>query len=267
MLEPVPLSPTSIRDLGCGFKYQELRLLRRWPKQRAQSTFLLNGRAAHAVFRELFDPKHGSNPPHTDRLEVALRRAVASEAYPDAIAKQMASGWISSLVAAYLDFHEPGRTVLAVEQNADFPLYYQGRHVAQVSARLDRVEVDTDGETLVVVDLACGDKPLHIHQAWMDLAVAKARYKHDRYKRYRLEIHSVTSDEVQVTSWKGADLKGVNLEVGALAAAFQEAVERDAVVASPCEACLYCNLKLTGRCPIQVPQNIEELGFDDEDTL
>ncbi len=264
MTDPIPISPTSIRDLGCGFKYRELRILRRWPKQRTQSTFLLNGRAAHAVFRELFDPKYGLNPPHTDRLEVALRRAVASEAYPDEIAKQMASGWISSLVTTYLDFHEPGRQVLAVEQSADFPLHYQGRHVAQVSARLDRVEVDEDGETLVVVDLACGDKPLHIHQAWMDLAVAKFRYKHEGYKRYRLEIHSVTSDEVQVTTWRGADLKGINLEVGALAAAFQDAQDHDEIVATACEACLYCNLKLTGRCPIQVAQNIEDLGFDDE---
>lgn len=145
MFEPIPLSPTSIRDLSCAFKFLELRVLKHWGTQRTQSTYAMNGRAAHVVFAELFSPRYGACPPHTDRLDMAIQRAVASEPYPDPIAKQMASGWISSLVTTYLSFREPGRKVLAVEQTADFPLHFRGRHVAQVSARLDRVEVDEQG--------------------------------------------------------------------------------------------------------------------------
>jgi hypothetical protein len=226
----IPLSPTNIRDLSCAFKFHQLRVLGRWPKMRSTTTFIWNGRAAHAVFADLFDPQFGALPPHRERLALSLSRAVAAEPYPDEVARRVARGWISGLVEVYLEFHDPNRRVLAVEQNASFPLFYQGEQVAHVSARLDRLEVHPDEpETLILVDLAMGSKPLTIHQVWMDLACAKQLYRGHGFQRHRLEVHFITSDDVQVTAWQGNDLKGVHLEVGALAAAFLQAVRENTV--------------------------------------
>ena len=266
MTDPIPLSPTNVRDLSCAHKYNELRILKRWPKQRARSTYLMSGQVAHAVLAELFDSRHGSCPPHTDRLETALRRTVAAEPYPDEHSRKMASDWIKGLITVYLDWYDMGRKVLAVEQRAEFPLHLRGQHVAQVSARLDRIEVDEkEPETLIVVDLSMGDKALSIPQIWMDLAVGKHLYRGQGFTRHRLEVHSITSDEVQTTSYTGADVKGVHLEVAEMAAAFQAAVVSGGVMATTSEACLFCALKSVGRCPIQVPVDVEDLGFDDED--
>lgn len=265
-MDPIPLSPTNVRDLGCAHKFNELRILKRWPKQRSRSTFLMSGNAAHAVLAEIFSPRVGATPPHMDRLEGALRRAVASEPYLDDHSRKMAADWIRGLVNVYLEWRDPCRKVLAVEQRAEFPLHLRGQHVAQVSARLDRLEIDTsEPDTLIVVDLSLGDKSLSIPQIWMDLAVAKHLYRDQGFTRHRLEIHSITSDEVQTTTFHGADVKGVHLEVAEMAAAFQAAVESGEVAATTSEACLYCALKTVGRCPVQVPVDVEALGFDEED--
>jgi hypothetical protein len=266
MRAPIPLSPTTVRDLTCPHKFRELRLLKHWPDQRARSPYLMRGASAHAVLAELYNPEFGSNPPHTDRLEEALRLAVAAEPYLDAYSRKMASDWIRGLVDVYLEWRDPFRKVLAVEQSAEFPLKLRGEQVAQVSARLDRLEVDErEPETLIVVDLSMGDKALSLSQVWMDLAAGKHLYKDHGFRRHRLEIHSITSEEVQTASYPGRSVKGVNLEVAEMAAAFRTAIASGSVQATISEACMYCALKRAGRCPIQVPVDVESLGFDDEE--
>jgi hypothetical protein len=263
---PISLGPTNIRDLECQFKFFTLRVMKDWPTQRTRSPYLIRGQSAHYVLAELYSPKYGDNPPHTDRLEEALKLAVAAEPNLDDYSRKMATDWIRSLVNVYVGWRDPGRKVLAVEQWAEFPLQFQGTKVANISARLDRLEFDeSQPDTLVVVDLSLGDKALTTRQVWMDLAVGKHLYRTQGFKRHRLEIHTITSDEVQTVSYRGSELKGLHLKVGEMAAEFQAAVESGNVQATLGEACLFCDLKTAGRCPLMVPVDVETLGFDDEE--
>ncbi|MCW3097899.1 MAG: hypothetical protein JWL77_3517 [Chthonomonadaceae bacterium] len=266
MLVPISLGPTNIRDLECQFKFYTLRVMKEWPTQRTRSPYLIRGQSAHFVLAELFNPKYGDTPPHMSRLEEALRQAVAAEPNLDDYSRKMAADWIRSLVNVYVGWRDPGRKVLAVEQWAEFPLHFQGTKVANVSARLDRLEVhEEEPDTLIVIDLSMGDKVLTSRQVWMDLAVGKHLFRGQGFARHVLEIQSISSEAVQTTSYRGGDVKGVHLKVGDMAAEFQAAVERGMVQATLGEACLYCALKTAGRCPLMVPVDIETLGFDDEE--
>jgi hypothetical protein len=263
---PISLGPTNIRDLECQFKFYTLRVMQDWPAQRTRSPYLIRGQSAHYVLAELYNPKYGANPPHMSRLEEALSEAVAAEPNLDDYSRKMATDWIRSLVNLYVGWRDPGRKVLAVEKWAEFPLHFQGTKVANISARLDRLEMDENQpDTLVVVDLSFGDKALTSRQVWMDLAVGKFLFRGQGFARHVLEIHSISSKAVQTVSYRGGDVKGVHLKVGEMAAEFQAAVERGTVQAILGEGCLYCALKTAGRCPLIVPVDIETLGFDDEE--
>jgi hypothetical protein len=48
------------------------------------------------------------------------------------------------------------------------------------------------------------------------------------------------------------------------AAAFQVASESGTIAAKASKACLCCALKTVGRCPLQIPVDVESLGFDEE---
>jgi len=243
MLRPLPsISPSSVADLDCIKKFHTLRVLGEWPEtNKSFGTVMLFGLGVHAVLKNLYSP---SNPvrPDIKNLDIYARQAFYNLRYMDIADRDEDLERCKRIVLKYIeqDDIEDADNTIAVERSGDILIERNEKPGFFLTAKLDRVI--RRNETIVVRDYKFGKPRLNLHEAFIQLWLAKLTYP--EYRSFVAEYDWIDSNgRVERDSITPDRFKGIYRQLIDKINLVLDSIDEGDYPAQPGESCTYCPLK------------------------
>ena len=242
------ISPSSLSDTSCNYRFFTLRVLKQWPPRPAITNASF-GIAWHELAGKVYNPRNGT-PPNVIHLEAWSRQAFRGQRYDDEAAREEDRVRCLRMLKGYIANDDPddAANTLAVEHWVERPITRNGEPFFVLSGRLDRVllryapENGKDGPvTLVGRDYKLGRPKTDLEAAFINMWLLKLGFP--GYDNYVFELDWVDEggrlDRETITA---ADVRGQH---AAVMDRLQRVLLSDTHPQEPGEHCQWCPLRDT----------------------
>ncbi len=238
------ISPSSLVDTHCNYRFHTLRVLKQWPPRPAITNASF-GIAWHELAGKVYNPRNGT-PPNVTHLEAWSRQAFRGQRYDSEAARdedrlrclRMLEGYIAN------DDLDDAVNTLSVEHWVEKPITRDGQPFFVLSGRLDRVIVRADASgtgpvTVVGRDYKLGRPKTDLEAAFTNLWLLKLGFP--GYDNYLSELDWVDEGgRVDRETITVADVRGQH---AAVMDRLQRVLLGDAHPQEPGEHCQWCPLR------------------------
>jgi hypothetical protein len=192
------LTVSSVGDLlGCSKKFNELRVLKRWPKGRRMPASVPRGTAWHETLRALHAARWENKLPMAD-LEAYAATAVMAARYERDVDRRDEISRVVAMAELFCNNQdeEDVAAILALETQVEFDYSFKGEKLVRIAATIDRVLVRADNPGLLVVqDYKSTRQQINLAECFISLWCAARKW---RGYEYVLELIWVDVEEGQV---------------------------------------------------------------------
>lgn len=243
------ISPSSLVDTSCNYRFHTLRVLKQWPPRPAITTASF-GIAWHELAGKVYNPRNGT-PPNVTHLEAWSRQAFRGQRYDDEAAREEDRLRCLRMLEGYIANDDPEDAVgtLAVEHWVERPITRDGKPFFILSGRLDRVllrsSASGDGPvtptTVVGRDYKLGRPKTDLESAFTNLWLLKLGFP--GYADYQFELDWIDEGgRVDRETITVADVRGQH---AAVMDRLQRVLLSDTHPQEPGEHCQWCPLRDT----------------------
>lgn len=241
------LHPSSVGDLlGCSKKYDELRVKKRWPKNRpGPPASVPRGSAWHETLRALHaarwtDQDGNCQLPLSD-LEGYAETAVYAARYDRSVDRAVEVARVMGMAQLFVDNQdaEDVEAIIALESQVEFDYSFKGQKLIRIASTIDRVLIRPDRPGVIVVqDFKSTRQQVNLAECFILIWCAARKWPGFEYV---LELIWVDAEDGTVTNdVVTADM--VRKQHKILTTALLRRLKEEPV-AQPGPACLWCAIR------------------------
>jgi hypothetical protein len=192
------LTVSSVGDLlGCSKKYEELRVLKNWPKGRTVPSSVPRGSAWHETLRALHAARWNNELPLAD-LETYAQTAVHAARYDRNVDRAYEVKRVVEMAKLFCDSQDPEdiEAIIALETQVEFDYHFKGGGLARIAATIDRALIRPEApNVLVLQDFKSTRQQINLAECF--ILIWAGSHKWPGYE-YTLELIWVDAEEGQV---------------------------------------------------------------------
>lgn len=243
------VTPSSIQDLECHYRYWVLRVKKDWP-HRPMIRAVAFGVAVHETLRLCYHNRVGDKP-CLDHVSAWARTAVWRGRWPaEGTDRSEETDKVIAAVCSFVenDASDPEAVegIIELEAQLGHPLIHDGEEIGIYSAKLDQIlSRKSEKNRLVVREFKTTAPRIDLRECYLQLSQAKRKYPD--FENYAIEFLWLDQDgRVTMDVVDGNDLKGIHAIVREAAISALIDTEHKTTTG---EGCVYCPNR--GRCPAQ----------------